>query len=45
VILATGFLDDLTGAALQLDRRTFSLLKPYSMAQLLQKFQEAAGPG
>ncbi len=42
VILATGFLDDLTGEALRLDRRTFSLLKPYTMGQLLQKFREIA---
>ena len=40
VILATGFLDDQTCDLLRGDPRTLSLLKPYSMVQLLRKFQE-----
>jgi CheY-like chemotaxis protein len=41
VILATGFLDPATGELLRRDRWTLCISKPYTLDQLLEKFQEA----
>ena len=42
VILATGFLDERTRDLMVAEGKVWSLFKPYTMAQLLQKFREIA---